>query len=88
MSSSLRLAASTPDTSSATMSVAGRISFIRPTIWPTGMATAVGSAEPTHPLMRLAREDALQRHRQQLGSIPGLPCVGPPARQQTRRIPG
>ncbi len=45
MPSSRWVASSKPCTSSAMMSATGRISFIRPTIWPTGIATVSGLSD-------------------------------------------
>ena len=56
-------------TSEAMTSATGRTSFIRPTIWPTGIETTSGSSDGVDPVVRLGDEQVLQRHRQRLGRV-------------------
>ena len=96
------MAASYPDTSSAMISAAGRMAFIRPTIWPTGMAAVRGGEEDevlahrhgdgggvlrgAHPLVRFGDENVLQGHGQRIRRTFGVPGVGPPALEQPGRL--
>ena len=64
----------------------GRTAFIRPTIWPTGIATTSGSPAASMRLVRLADQQVLQRHRQRVGRAVLGPGLGPLGLEQPRRL--